>query len=589
MVEKQEDLTKKGFFKLSWMDRIGYGSGDLAQNLIYQTISVWLLFFYTNVFGLDPAAAATMFLVVRIVDVLWDPVVGTFIDKHNTRWGKYRSYLILGGIPLTAFSILCFFNGFTGSLAYAYFTYVAMSMCYTLVNVPYCALNSALTRDPDEITTLTNTRMWMSNIGAFAVSGGIPIVASIFAPDGIINNPAAASAWFITMSIFAIVGFLLLVFCFSKTKEKVVMEESGADKVKIADLWREFLHNKPLRIVAIFFLVAFSISSISNAAGSYYMTYNMGATADQISIFMALAFIPALICLPLIGPMKKRIGKKGVFYFLILTAIAGMIMLYVISAVPQFKGNVYLAYVAQFIKSFGITSIVGGYMWALVPDVVAYGEFRTGKRTAGMATAITGIFFKAGVALGGAVPGFVLAFVGFDASITTQTPFAEQGILWLICIIPCCLLVVALIIISRYQLTDSFMFELNEKIQVLNSLIKYDPEKAKIARAKKKAALEQLEIQSQKEIVDINADIEKQLLDLVEQELKITKDYEVKVNEIRIKQKELKDQLNKRVTAIRESADEIKREVEKKSRLQENRIFGAQIDSDSKNEDSEKE
>ena len=136
----------KGFYKLSWLQRIGFGAGDMAQNLIYQTVSIWLLFFYTNVYGLSPGAAALMFLIVRLVDVLWDPIVGAFVDKGNPKWGKYRSWLILGGIPLAGLAILCFWNQFSGSLVYAYITYVGMSMCYTLVNVPYGALNSSLMR-----------------------------------------------------------------------------------------------------------------------------------------------------------------------------------------------------------------------------------------------------------------------------------------------------------------------------------------------------------------------------------------------------------------------------------------------------------
>lgn len=112
MKTQPESHEAKGFYKLSWIQRIGFGSGDLAQNLIYQTISMYLLLFYTNVFGLNPTSAAFMFLLVRIVDVLWDPVVGTFVDKHNPKLGKYRSYLVLAGIPLCGFAILCFWNWF---------------------------------------------------------------------------------------------------------------------------------------------------------------------------------------------------------------------------------------------------------------------------------------------------------------------------------------------------------------------------------------------------------------------------------------------------------------------------------------------
>jgi Na+/melibiose symporter-like transporter len=176
----------KGFYKLNWLQRIGFGSGDLAQNLIYQTICMYLLFFYTDIYGLNPGVAATMFLVVRLVDVLWDPLVGTYVDKHNPRWGKYRSYLVLAGLPLTVLAILCFWNGMEGQtetikLIYAYVTYVGLSMLYTLINVPYGALNSSLTRDTDEITILTSVRMFMANVGGLCVSAGVPILVAMLA------------------------------------------------------------------------------------------------------------------------------------------------------------------------------------------------------------------------------------------------------------------------------------------------------------------------------------------------------------------------------------------------------------------------
>ena len=461
-----------GYYKLSWTQRIGFGSGDLAQNLIYQTVSMWLLFFYTNVFGLNPAAAAVMFLVVRLVDVVWDPIVGTFVDKNNPRWGKYRSYLILGGIPLTGLAILCFWNGFSGSLLYAYITYVGMSMCYTLVNVPYGALNSSLTRDTDEITVLTSVRMFLANVGGLAVSMGIPIVIALFAPkdasgEAIINTPDAAPAWFITMTIYALTGLALLIFCFTQTKERVVMDEKEASNVKVSDLWMEFVRNRPLRVLAFFFITAFAMMSVGNAAGSYYMTYNMEATTGQLSTFMGLGSIPALIFMPFVPAIKRKVGKKGMFYIFLSTGIIGMALLYMVSVIPALKSQMWIVYVAQFIKSTGVI-VATGYMWALVPEVVAYGEFTTGRRIAGIVNALTGIFFKAGMALGGVVPGLVLAAVGFNADLKVQSPMAEQGILWLVCIIPAILLALAMWIISKYELSDERMDEINKAINERN-------------------------------------------------------------------------------------------------------------------------
>ncbi|MDE6336090.1 MAG: MFS transporter, partial [Muribaculaceae bacterium] len=259
----------KGFYKVSMLQCIGFGSGDLAQNLIYQTISMYLLFFYTNVYGLDPAVAAVMFLIVRIIDVIWDPLVGTFVDKHDPKMGKYRSYLILGGIPLTGFAILCFWNGFSGSLLYAYITYVGLSMCYTLVNVPYGALNASLTRDTAEITKLTSVRMFMANIGGLAVGMGIPIVLKFFDPFETEDMSTHDSAWLSTMAIYGAIGLMLLIFCFSQCKERVVMDKAETENVKVSDLWMEFVHNRPLRILAFFFITAFGMMAIANSAGAY--------------------------------------------------------------------------------------------------------------------------------------------------------------------------------------------------------------------------------------------------------------------------------------------------------------------------------
>ena len=458
----------KGFYKLSWLQRIGFGAGDLAQNLIYQTICMYLLFFYTDVYvlGGDAAKSAglagTMFLVVRLVDVIWDPIVGTFVDKHNPVLGKYRSYLVLGGIPLTILAILCFWDGFKPSLVYAYITYVGMSMLYTLINVPYGALNSSLTRDTDEITVLTSTRMFMANVGGLCVSAGVPLLVATLA---------------------------------------------GADL--------------PI----------------------------------EMALFMGLGSLPSFIFMPLVPAIKKKVGKKNMFYIFLSVAIFGMALLYIISRIGTVKENITLVYIAQFIKSTGVI-VATGYMWALIPEVISYGEYTTGRRISGIVNALTGIFFKAGMALGGVVPGFVLWLVNYqpvdaasnmpkdshawfitmlifslvglallifcfsqtkervvmDESETKNVkvsdlwtefmrnrplrvialffitafammsvgnaagayfmndmevldPTVQEGIRWLVCVIPALLLILAMFIISKYELSDEVIDDINKKIE----------------------------------------------------------------------------------------------------------------------------
>ncbi len=461
-----------GNYKLSWRQRIGFSSGDLAQNLIYQTVSIWLLFFYTNVFGLKPGVAAVMFLVVRIIDVIWDPVVGTLVDKANPRWGKYRSWLVLGGLPLAAFAMLCFWNGFSGSLLYAYITYVGLSMCFTLINVPYGALGSSLTRDTDEITVLTSVRMFLANLAGLIIKT-LPLVIAIFAPkvlnpatgrmEAVYNTPESARAWFITMSIFALTGLALLIFCFFESRERIVMDKKESADVKVSDLWMELVRNRPLRILSFFFIISFTTMSISNAADSYFMTYNIGATPFMTTAFMWLGTIPAFIFLPLVPAIKKKIGKNGMFRMFLGIAIFGMILMYLCVTFPALKSCFPSLCVIQFVKSTGIL-VATGYMWALVPEVVTFGEYATGRRVAGIVNALICIFMKAGMAIGGAVPGLVLAWVGFNGASQVQTPLAEQGILWLVTLIPALLFLLAIYVIGKYELSDKVMDEINATI-----------------------------------------------------------------------------------------------------------------------------
>ena len=456
----------KGFYKLSWLQRIGFGSGDLAQNLIFQVTCMYLLFFYTDVYGLDAADVTVMFTVGNVANVIWDPIVGTLIDKHSPKLGKYRAYLVYVGIPLSGFAILCFWNGFAPSLLYAYISYIAMTLLYTFINVPYGALNSALTRDTNEITILTSVRMFMANCGGLAVGSGLPILIAYFTNEESEGLPKDPTAWFTTMTIYALVGLALLFFCFSQCKERVVMSKEESENVKVSDLWMEFVHNRPLRIIAFFFITAFAMMSVGNAAGAYFINSYMHGTADQLSVFMGLGSLPSFFFMPFVPVIKKAIGKKNMFYVFLGIAILGMAFLYLVAKMDE--PNMTLVYIAQFVKSTGVI-VATGYMWALVPEVISFGEWKSGKRIAGIVNALTGIFFKAGMTMGSVVAPIVLWYVHYNPEVVSQTPEVNEGILWLTCVIPAVLLLIAIFIISKYELSDEKIDEINKAIEARNA------------------------------------------------------------------------------------------------------------------------
>ena len=193
--------------------------------------------------------------------------------------------------------------------------------------------------------------------------------------------------------------------------------------------------------------------SIGNAAGAYFINSNMHGSPDQLSIFMGLGSAPSFIFMPLVPMIKKLVGKKNMFYIFLGIAIIGMGFLYV--AAKMEEPSMTIVYIAQFVKS----------TWALVPEVISYGEYVSGKRIAGIVNALTGIFFKAGMTLGSVVAPAILAYVSYNPEVIEQTPEAQEGILWLVCVIPAALLLLAMFIISKYELTDEVIDDINKKIE----------------------------------------------------------------------------------------------------------------------------
>ena len=199
----------KGFYKLSWLQRIGFGSGDLAQNLIFQTVACFLMLYLTTVLKINPAFVSGLILAVRLLDCFWSPVVGRYIDNHNPRLGKYRSYLLFGGIPLTVAACLLMLPAAATwsmgmKIVYATVSYTLLSMIYSVVNIPYGSIMASMTRDNDEVLILTSTRMVCANIGQIIVQAGFPIGLAMCVHTAIDWNQATF------MAIGTIPAFIIL-------------------------------------------------------------------------------------------------------------------------------------------------------------------------------------------------------------------------------------------------------------------------------------------------------------------------------------------------------------------------------------------
>lgn len=430
--------------KIGMKEKIGYATGDLACNFIYQTVSTYLLFFYTEVFGISAAAAGLMFLIVRIMDALIDPVIGTIVDKTNTKYGRFRPYLLYGAVPFAVVAILCFttpeFSDF-GKIMYAYITYILLSITYSTVNVPYSALTSAITQDTKEVVSLTSIRMLFSNGGGMIVAFGVPFLAAIFTQA----TGNTGTGWQITMSIMGITGAILLILSFLSTKERVQISEEES-KVSYKDIFTQLRVNRPLVIVCFFFLLSFGVNSIINSVGIYYVTYNV-ARPDLVKWYGLIGTLPALILMPLIPILYKVMGKKKLLFTALSCKVIGLLALFIIppSVVP-------LVFAGRLIAALG-TITAGSFTWALIPETIDYGEYKTGKRASGVIYALVNFFFKFGMAIGGIVPGIILSKFGYVAN-HAQTTTALHGILITMTVIPAIFVIIQLFAVYLYKLDE---------------------------------------------------------------------------------------------------------------------------------------
>jgi GPH family glycoside/pentoside/hexuronide:cation symporter len=209
--------------KITWKEKVGYGFGDAASSMFWKIFGMYLLFFYTDVFGIPAATVGTMFLVTRIWDSCFDPVVGVMADRTETRWGKFRPYLFWVAIPFGLIGILTFYTpawGTGSKIIYAYITYSLMMMVYSLINVPYASLLGVMSADGKERTTLSSYRMVFAFVGSLLALWMIEPLVSFFS-TGIGKVVSLQRGWLMAMMVFAIITTILFWGCFWFTKERV--------------------------------------------------------------------------------------------------------------------------------------------------------------------------------------------------------------------------------------------------------------------------------------------------------------------------------------------------------------------------------
>jgi sugar (glycoside-pentoside-hexuronide) transporter len=405
----------------------------------------YLLYFYTDVFGLSAAAAGGVFLVARIVDAITDPMMGMIAERTSSRWGRLRPYLLLGAVPLALVSILTFTVpdlAESGKLVWAYLTYVGFGVVYTVVSIPYSALTASLTDDHHERTLLSTIRM------AFAFAGGYVISVGMLPLMGIFETPAAGFQ--AAMVIFAVVATGLLALTFASTKERI--RPPASQQLSFSDSLKAVYANPPLLIVIVLFTCGMLSFTVRQTVTLYYFKYNLGRE-DLIAAFFGITFPIMFVGLLAVPKLAGKLGKAGGIVAGAIVTILGCLGLYFTpyDAIP------WIFFWSCVVALGGTPIAVLG--WAMIPDTVEYAQWKLGLRADGAIFSFASFFQKLAKALGGAGVAGALAVAGYVAN-TDQSEASLRAIHNLMTLAPAAIMVVMIVAARCYRLDESAHAEL---------------------------------------------------------------------------------------------------------------------------------
>lgn len=435
-----------------WRQRIGYGSSDFACNLIWQVISLYLLYFYTDVMHLNAGQISIMFLVTKIFDGFTDLAVGFLIDKTHTRWGKSRPWILAGAVPFAVTAVLAFSVpdiSQKGMLIYAYVTYMLLSLAYTVVNIPMASILPALTADPQERTNLATSRVFFSYIGSTVVSAFALKLVDKF------GNGNEAAGFRIVMMIFGIIGCLIFFFCFFNTKERV---NSSEEKVSLKAALNCLIHNKPWLLFAANIIWFFGGYVIQAGAIIYYFTYNLNNKnlASVAATITTLIPVATNLCVPFLAKLTTK--RNLMIIGSVFHGTGLLVVFFGGTSVPVVMIGVVIAALGYGLK--------GSMHFAIQPDPVDYGEWKSGVNTAGTLSAVNGFIGKVGMAVASSVAAALLASSGYVANAAQQTQSALNAISAMYIWIPIAANVLTIITFMFYDLDKKLpdiMKELEER------------------------------------------------------------------------------------------------------------------------------
>jgi sugar (glycoside-pentoside-hexuronide) transporter len=445
----EKDLRRAKFSEV-----IRYGMGGVGSNVAFMLVMAYLMFFYTDIFGINAAAVGGLFLVSRFIDAVTDPLMGMIADRTKSKWGKYRPWIIFGA-PLLGLNVVMLFTAPNlspgGKLAYVYVTYIFYSLVSTVVNIPYHTLTPVLSEDPNQRTVIATTKQLLGQVGTSFVSiGAIPIVTAL---------GGGKSAWQMYGIMCGVIMAISFFICAAGAKEHDNMEihnkyEKFGEKFSLIEQLQLVFKNRALLMLMIAFGTDMFALAGASAVNVYYFTYavkrpDLIAVVAMFGLFIG---VPVTFFVPI---LSNKFGKKNIFM------IASTVLMFLTASlffIPYSAFNLILIQSAALAAISPFTGVVG---WAILADCVEYGEWVTGKRGAGIISSQLTFINKMGMAFGGLAVGVMLQKVGYVAG-AQQTPETLRAIVAIKGLFPAAGYLCSIVSMWFYPITKEFYYKMLE-------------------------------------------------------------------------------------------------------------------------------
>ena len=457
-------------------ERIGYGLGDMASSTFWKIFSYYLPFFYSNIFGLSITDAGIILLVTRIWDAVSDPMMGVIADRTNTRWGKYRPYLLWVAPFFSICGILLFATpdfDYAGKLIWAYVTYILMMTVYTCINVPYGAMLGVMTDDSKEKTVFSSFRMFFAYGGSF-------IAMLLWEPlTNLFGGYDTPEGWFWAMVSIAICCMLLFFCCFCMTREHL----HTVSTVSVGKDFKSLLRNGPWWLLIVAALCYNLFSTVRGASVAYYFKDIIGADASltifavtvafYAGLFLAVGEVSNMIGVAVTVPVASKLGKKTTFIMVNALLAVLSTLFYFVPCTPL---GYWLMLVMQVVISI-LTGIMSPLVWSMYADVSDYAEMEFHTASTGLIFSSSSMAQKFGSAIGGFATLALLGAVGYITDPELLAAGAEQPEAALFCLkclmsfIPAGVSLLSIIVVYFYPLTTSRMKAINDNLTIIRKTI----------------------------------------------------------------------------------------------------------------------